>query len=294
MMDSWFSVRNKKDEADIYIYDEIGVMGVSAAAFIREVEALKVARFNLHLNSPGGMAFDGIAIYNGLKSHPAFITVTVEGVAASVASVIAQAGDRVVMAESATMMIHEPWVLMRANSALATHTGQWLDKLGDGIAGIYAARAGGEVTEWRTRMKAETWYQAHEAVEAGLADELTRAIQAPPAFRAFNLLTEFKQVPEWLVLPVPQAATWTTVFINNLPDSAFAHIASGGEKDAEGKTTPRTLRYLPHHGPSGALDLSHLRNALSRAPQTNLPAAAKAQAIRHLQSHARRAGVGEG
>lgn len=294
-MNTWYDVQGKQGEADIYIYDEIGVFGVSPRDFVRDLKALKAPTLNLHINSPGGMIFDGITIYNALKQHPATITATVEGIAASVASVITQAADRVVMAESATMMIHEPWTVVRGNAALLAHTADWLDKMGDGTAGIYAARAGGEVTEWRSRMKAETWYQAHEAVEAGLADELTRIVQPPPAIRAFNLLTEFKHVPATLFLPtVPQAATWTTALINALPDSAFAYIMAGGRKDAEGKTVPRTLRYLPHHGASGALDLPHLRNALSRVTQTTLPAAAKAQALRHLQSHARRAGVGEG
>jgi len=94
--------------------------------------------------------------------------------------------------------------------------------------------------------------------------------------------------------PSQHLAMWDTAFINDLPDSAFAYVAPGGQKDADGKTKPRSLRYLPHHMMEGMVDMPHLRNALARAPQTNLPAEAKAQAIRHLQSHARREGVGEG
>ncbi len=90
-----------------------------------------------------------------------------------------------------------------------------------------------------------------------------------------------------------ELAMWDTAFINDLPDSAFAYIAPGGTKDADGKTKPRSLRYLPHHMMEGMVDMPHLRNALGRAPQTNLPAEAKAQVLRHLQSHARREGVGE-
>ncbi|KKL94281.1 hypothetical protein LCGC14_1866240 [marine sediment metagenome] len=292
-MRTWFDVQNKKGEADIYIYDEIGAWGVAPSEFIREINALKVGTLNLHINSPGGQAFDGIAIYNALKRHPATVNVTVDGLAASIASVIAQAGDRVVMAESATMMIHEPWIAIRGDSARLAQTAEWLGKLGDGIADIYAGRAGGESPEWRTRMKVETWYRAREAVDAGLADEVTQVVSPPPAVRAFNLLSEFKRVPATLTLPAkPAAVVWTTAFINGLPDSSFAYIAEGGRKYGAG-TVPRTLRYLPHHGPSGALDLPHLRNVLARAPLTTLPAAAKQRALRHLQSHARRAGVGE-
>lgn len=84
-------------------------------------------------------------------------------------------------------------------------------------------------------------------------------------------------------------ATWTAAFINNLPDSAFAYIESGGTKDGEGKTVPRSNRHFPHHGSGGAVDLPHLRNALARAPQS--PFGAKAMA--HLQKHARAEGVGD-
>jgi len=85
------------------------------------------------------------------------------------------------------------------------------------------------------------------------------------------------------------AAEWTTAYINNLPDSAFAYIEPGGEKDGEGKTVPRSLRHFPHHDAGGSLDLAHLRNALARAPQS--PFGAKA--MPHLERHARGAGVGE-
>lgn len=84
-------------------------------------------------------------------------------------------------------------------------------------------------------------------------------------------------------------AEWTTAFINNLPDSAFAYIESGGEKDDEGKTTPRSLRHFPHHNAQGNLDLPHLRNALSRGPQSDVWPSGKG----HLDQHAEEAGVGE-
>ncbi len=80
-------------------------------------------------------------------------------------------------------------------------------------------------------------------------------------------------------------AQWTQAYINDLPDSSFAYIAPGGEKDEEGKTTPRSLRYLPHHDAVGALDMPHLRNGLSRVAQTDLPADAQAEARRHMERH---------
>jgi hypothetical protein len=82
-------------------------------------------------------------------------------------------------------------------------------------------------------------------------------------------------------------AEWDTAYINDLPDSAFAVISSGGQKDEHGKTTPRTLRHLPHHKADGSLDLAHLRNALARLPQTELSAEDKAEAKKHLCAHAK-------
>lgn len=89
-------------------------------------------------------------------------------------------------------------------------------------------------------------------------------------------------------------AVWSTAYVNNLPDAAFAYVEPGGKKDAEGKTVPRSLRHLPHHGPNvksptenSSVDLPHLRNSLARAPQMNFPDAVKNKAIAHLEAHAK-------
>lgn len=88
-------------------------------------------------------------------------------------------------------------------------------------------------------------------------------------------------------------ATWDTAYVNNLPDSAFAVVLDGGKKDSDGKTVPRDLRKLPHHNADGSVDLPHLRNALARAPQTDMPAAAHAEAQAHLEAHAKAEGIGD-
>lgn len=86
-------------------------------------------------------------------------------------------------------------------------------------------------------------------------------------------------------------AEWDTEYINALPDSAFAVISAGGEKDAQGKTVPRSLRHLPHHNARGELDLAHLRNALARLPQTDLSPGERAEGKRHLCAHARQSEI---
>lgn len=163
--------RNQGGTAEIHIYDEIGMWGVDAATFMRELGALNVDSIDLRLNSPGGDAFDGIAMYNALRRHRAEVTVYVDALAASAASVIAMAGDRVVMQRASRMMIHEAFGAALGDAQDMRTMAETLDGLSNDIASTYAARAGGSLEEWRDRMHAETWFSAAEAVAAGLADE---------------------------------------------------------------------------------------------------------------------------
>ncbi|GAA1749468.1 head maturation protease, ClpP-related [Nonomuraea bangladeshensis] len=172
----WYRIENSAEgAATVHVYDEIGYFGVTAQDFVRDLQGISADRIELHLNSPGGDVFDGIAIMNALRQHKAQVTVTVDGLAASIASVIAMAGDRVVMARNSQMMIHEASGLSIGNASDMRQMADLLDKVSGNIASVYAERAGGDVEEWRTRMRAETWYSADEAVEAGLADEVHAA-----------------------------------------------------------------------------------------------------------------------
>lgn len=172
----WYRIKNLSDGlADVMIYDEIGYFGITASDFVRELRDVKADRLNVHLNTPGGEVFDGIAIYNALRQHPAQIHVTVDSLAASIGSVIAMAGDRVVMARNATMMIHDGFGMGVGNAADMRELADLLDKTSDNIASIYAERTGKPADSWRALMRDETWFTAEEAVTAGLADE----VQAP-------------------------------------------------------------------------------------------------------------------
>lgn len=178
----WFDIRNYTSggTAQVYIYDEIGYWGVTAQDFAQQINALDVTEIDLRLNSPGGDAFDGIAIHNALKSHTAHVTITVDALAASAASVIAMAGDTVIMNAGAQMMIHDASGYCVGNAADMQIMVDTLNRMSDSIASFYAERAGGDVTEWRAAMQAETWYTADEAVAAGLADRTSAAAPAEP------------------------------------------------------------------------------------------------------------------
>lgn len=168
----WFRIENKATgPADVFIYDEIGGFGVSVGDFLAEVRKVE-GPVNLHLNSPGGDVFDGMAVYAALKRREESTTVIVDGLAASIASVIALGADKVVMAPKAKMMIHDGWTAAAGNAQDFKKLVALLDDTSNTIASVYADKAGGGVEFWRERMQAETWYSADEALAAGLIDEI--------------------------------------------------------------------------------------------------------------------------
>jgi ATP-dependent protease ClpP protease subunit len=195
--DSWYRItRAQRPDAggldptyaEVYIYDEIGYWGRTAQDLVDELATLRVDEIDLHLNSPGGELFDGIAIYQAFRDHPATVCVYVDALAASVASVIAMAGDRVVMGRMAQLMIHDAWGLCVGNAGDMRQMADELDRFSDIVAGAYAERAGGTANQWRKAMLAETWYGPAEAVEAGLADAVApKQDRDEPAAAKFDL-----------------------------------------------------------------------------------------------------------
>lgn len=179
----WFKFEDKtKEDPKVYIYDEIGFWGTSASDFVEQLNEIKADKVELHLNSPGGEIFDGLAIYNAIKQHKAEFTGYVDGLAASAASFIAQACDKLVMARNAQMMIHDGIAFAYGNEQDMLDTAAVLSNLSDNIADIYAQaakRRGFDATftkeYYRGLMRAELWTNGQEAVTFGLADEVTDA-----------------------------------------------------------------------------------------------------------------------
>lgn len=194
----WYRIKAAEGEAEVWIQDEISWLGVTARDFIRELRAVDAERLTLHINSPGGDVFDGIAIYDAIKRHPAKVTARIT-LAASIASVIAMAGDEVVMAEHGTMMIHEPFALTIGDAADHRKQAAILDQIGDETASIYAEKADNgtrhdqQIAKWRALMREETWYTAQAAVDAGLADRVDAADRSAPQNR-FDL-SVFRNAP---------------------------------------------------------------------------------------------------
>ncbi len=175
----WWKIENKAavgGPAIVSIYDEIGgPYGVSAADFLSEMREIN-GDIEMHINSPGGDVFDGIAIYNQLRAAQkrGTVHIVVDGLAASAASFIAQAASpgHLEMAPHAQMMIHDGFAMGMGNAADMADLSAQLDKASDNIAAIYADRTGKPAAHWRELMRAETWLSDWEAVECGLADRI--------------------------------------------------------------------------------------------------------------------------
>jgi len=162
------------EAAEVLLYGDIGPAEwgmIDDKAFAEQLRSVGDAKtIRLRIDSAGGSAFTGISIYNQLKRHPARVEVSVDGISASIASIIAMAGDQIVMGEAAQMMIHDASTITWGNAAEMLRTADILDSLSGDLAGIYARRTGRSVDEMRDLMRNETWFTAEDAVAARLAD----------------------------------------------------------------------------------------------------------------------------
>jgi ATP-dependent Clp endopeptidase proteolytic subunit ClpP len=182
---SWYAIsRSAKNEktAEISIYDEIGGWGISAKQFISELNTLEAENITLRIHSPGGEILDGNAIYNALVRHPANINVSIDGLAASMASVIACAGDTVTMASNGLFMIHNPWTMAAGESEELRKSADLLDKMKENIVGAYQKRTGLGKGELSDMMDAETWMTADEALENGFIDSIGEKVSVQNSF----------------------------------------------------------------------------------------------------------------
>ena len=193
---SWFRMQAKEDQtADIYIYDEIGGWGISARRFTEDLLSLgNLSHINLHIHSPGGEVFDGIAIYNQLKNHSATITVYIDGLAASMASVIAMVGDTVIMPKNAMMMIHKPWGVSWGDANDMREYADLLDKLENVLIPAYVAKTGKTTEEITAMLEQETWLDGDECVEHGFADKVIEPVKAMASLTS-KRIEEFSSMP---------------------------------------------------------------------------------------------------
>lgn len=178
---AWYTVRNadgggsetsEPGTATVFLFDEIGgSMGVDAKSFVDEIEAITAPVIKLRINSPGGSVRDAVAMHSALLHHPARVLSYVDSLAASAASVVAMAGDEIVMMPGAQMMLHDASMVEDGNADDMRKAATFLDRQSGNVADIYARR-GNTAEYWRDLMLAETWVFAQEAVDLGLADRI--------------------------------------------------------------------------------------------------------------------------
>ncbi len=187
---SWYKIlaehRGGDSHAEILIYDEIGRNfwgeGISADELVKELSALDVATLDVRINSVGGEVFEGLAIFNALDRHPAKVTTHIDGMAASIASIVALAGEEVFIAENAFMMIHNAWGIEIGDAKAMLKRAEILDTLDGGLADTYMAKTGESEKSIRAMMDVETWFNAEEALAVGLVDEISAKMEIAASF----------------------------------------------------------------------------------------------------------------
>lgn len=178
----WYRIANTaQDRAVVRIYGEVSWLGITAEEFAADLAKITAPVIEVQINSPGGNVFDGIAIYNALRAHPARIVTRVDGLAASIASVIVQAGDERQMMGGSQLMVHRAWAACIGNDEDMAEMAKLLAKQNDVLVGIYAQRTGRPAARIRELLNAETWFTAEEAVREKLADSIGTAGNAPEA-----------------------------------------------------------------------------------------------------------------
>lgn len=195
---AWYDVRAESDDTtEVYIYDRIGAgwfdEGVGAKEFAADMAKITTPNVSLRINSPGGSVFDGVAIFNAIDRHTAHVTTHIDGVAASIASVIALAGDEVIMSEGSLFMVHNPWGAAMGEAKDMRKTADTLDKIRGTLLNTYRDRSWLTEAEVSDAMDAETWYTADEAQAAGFVDTVDG--DAPALAATFDM-SEFSNYPK--------------------------------------------------------------------------------------------------
>jgi ATP-dependent Clp endopeptidase proteolytic subunit ClpP len=252
-MTTWYKIENKADKAEIWIYESIGEDfwsggGVTAKKFQEELAAIKSKQIELHINSPGGQVFEGVTIYNLLKQHEASITTYIDGLAASIASVIALAGDKVVMAANALFMIHNPSGMVLGTSADMRKMADVLDKIRSTMSGVYSGKSGLNEDEINKLLDDETWMTADEAKLAGFVDEIAEEMDLAACAKFIPVMAKagFKHIPKQInasaTIPTAKDAEKSlrdAGFSRKQAKAILAEGFKGYQRDADAPEAPR-------------------------------------------------------
>ena len=193
----------KDNSADIHIYGDIVSyewyeQDVSSFGFKKELDALgEVSELNVHINSYGGSTIEGLAIYNLLKQHKAKVNVFIDGIAASAASVIAMAGDRIMMPKTSILMIHNCWTYTMGNSKELRKTADDMDKIATAYKAAYLSKINITEDKLEELLEEESYLTAQECIDMGFADEIIELKDTNQLLQSnmciYNLVNKIKQ-----------------------------------------------------------------------------------------------------
>lgn len=287
---SWFKMRAENGVATINILGDIGGFGVTYDSFQRSLDSLgPVSEINLRIQSDGGEVHQGFAIYNALQLHPAKKTVTVMGLAASMASVVAMAGDVRRMPKNAVMMIHNPIGGVQGNGDEIVSYGEAVNDMGSKIAQTYADASGGKlsVAKAQSLMDKQSWLGADQCLALGLCTDIIEPLKMAAHFKL-----DAVSAPDWKCgadggLAIDDTSSWDGgAASNSLLDAA----GIGGKNPDVAKARRGFLAYdaaspnlrgsykLPFAILSGGTlkaSTAGIRAAASRLPQTDIPQSVK-------------------
>lgn len=198
---------NASTATDIYLYDVIGDWyGVTASDFVDAVKSADNGAFTLHINSPGGDVFEARAMVAAVRNHGAPVTTYIDGLAASAATYLALAGDKVHITDGGLFMVHNSWTLAWGNKHEMRSTADLLDKIDGTIANDYARKTGATAEQIAAWMDAETWFTAAEAKAAGFVDEVSDGSDDATKAAARWNLSAYTNAPKPQPEPQPDAA----------------------------------------------------------------------------------------
>lgn len=192
-MKSWYQVKASAEFADVYIYDEIGAYGISAKEFIAELAQYKGQPLNIHINSGGGSVFDGQSMATAIKNHGAPVTTIIEGVAASMATIIALSGDAVYMTNNSLFMIHNPMLDSYGDKNELKKAISLLEKVETNMVNAYSSKTKLSKKEIASMMNEETWFTAKEAVKAGFVDRVVDEVKVAANFDMKNFKSKSEE-----------------------------------------------------------------------------------------------------
>lgn len=212
----WEMKMSADGAGEIFIYGDIvsyrwDEEDTTSNSFKDDLDSLgDVSTINLYINSPGGSVFEGVAIHNMLKRHKAKINVYVDALAASIASVIAMAGDTIFMPKNAMMMIHNPWTVAMGNSKELRKVADDLDRISVSAIETYLQKAGDKLEEEKLKqmLDDETWLSADDAYQYGLCDVVQEANDMAASISE-DLFAKYKNVPKQLIEPEQKGPTAT-------------------------------------------------------------------------------------